>query len=114
MRKLLLISLGAIAMEVLAMEVKVMHLPSVWSVIFGILAVVCVVVVLFEKSNPDEREQAIAYRSSHIAFLSVATVLTGILLYQTLSRVVEPWTLAAIAALVFGKIIGNYLAQRHH
>lgn len=112
MRKLLWVAVGAIAMELLAMEVKVMHLPSVYSLYFGVVAVVLVAIALLEKPKPDERDQLIVYRSSHVAFLCVAAVLIGILLYQTISRAVEPWTLVAIVSLVFGKLIGRYLTGR--
>lgn len=113
MRKLLIVSLGAIAMELVAMEVKVMHLPVVAGRGFGILAVILVAIALFEKPRSDERDQLITYRSSHVAFLCVAAVLTGTLLYQTLSQAVQPWTLLAVFSLVIGKLLGRYLSSRH-
>lgn len=113
MRKLFFVSLGAVAMELLAMEVKVMHLPSDLSLYFGLAAVGLVAVALFEKPKSDERDQHITYRSSHIAFLCVAAVLAGTLLYQTIARAVEPWTLVAMLSLVIGKLIGRILADRH-
>lgn len=100
--------MGAAVMGLLAMEVKVMHLPSVASIYFGAGASMLVLVALWEKPNPDERDRIISWRSSHYAFLTVATVLTGILIYQTLSRVVEPWTIISILALAAGKLFGRW------
>ncbi len=114
MRKYIVVTIGAIGMELLAMEVPSMHLPDVWSLAFGMVAVILVAVALFEKPHPDERDEMIHYRSSHVAFLSVAAALTGILLYQTISRNVEPWTVVTMAALVIGKLAGRWFSQRHH
>ncbi len=108
MKKLLLFLLGAAVMEVLAMEVKMFHLPPSASLYFGSAAAVLVFLALWEKPNPDERDRMISWRSSHYAFLSVATVLSGILIYQTLSYVVEPWTILSIIALVAGKLFGRW------
>lgn len=112
MKKLLLVSFGAIVMELLAMEVNVMHLPSTSSVVFGLIAAVLVVVAVWEKPKADERDEAITWRSSHIAFLSGTSVLAGILAYQTISHVVEPWTLISLGSLILGKIIGRAVTAR--
>ncbi len=112
MRKLLLIATGAIIVEVLSMQVKVMHLPTRLGRDFGIIAALLVLAAVWEKAKPDERDRTITWSSSHVAFLSVATVLVGILFYETLSGAVQPTTLYAIVALLGGKIIGRYLAQR--
>lgn len=112
MRKLLIISIAAIVLELVAMETDLMHLPSRTSIHFGVLAIALLMVALFDKPRPDERDQHITYRSSHIAFLTVSAVLLGTLLYQTLAQAVEPFTLVTILALVVGKIAGRLYSQR--
>lgn len=112
MKKLLLFLLGAAIMELLAMEVKMFHLPPSASIYFGSAAAVLVFLALWEKPNPDERDRMISWRSSHYAFLSVTTVLSGILIYQTLSHVVEPWTILSIMALAAGKFIGRWVEEK--
>lgn len=112
MKKLLLFLLGATVMELIAMEVKMLHLPAGASIYFGISAAILVFLALWEKPNPDERDRMIAWRSSHYAFLSVATVLSGILIYQTLSHVVEAWTILSIITLVAGKLVGRWVEHK--
>lgn len=113
MRKLLLIAAGAILVEILSMQVKVMNLPTRAGRDFGILVAILVLVAVWEKAKPDERDQTMTWYSSHIAFLFVATSLVGILLYQTISGAVQLSTLYAIGALLLGKVIGRLMAARH-
>lgn len=112
MRKLLIIVSGAILVELLAMQVKVMHLPTRAGRDLGIVAALLVLLALWEKARPDERDQTITWYSSHIAYLCVSATLVGILLYQTLSGAVQPTTLYAVGALLVGKILGRWIVGR--
>lgn len=112
MKKLILFALGALLMEILAMNVKAMHLPSAAGRDFGVLAAILMLLALFEKPNPDERDRQITWQSSHYAFLTVSMVLTGALIYQVISRSVEVWTIVGIGALIVGKIIGRFISER--
>lgn len=112
MRRLILFVIAAVLLELLAMEIGMTPLPAMAGQIAGIGAVILVLVALWEKPKPDERDRMVTWRSSHIAFLVVSAVLAGVLLSQTLAHTVEPWTLVTIAALVLGKIVGRVMSER--
>lgn len=112
MKKLLLVSVGAVVMELLAMEVTVMRLPAMSGIIFSLIAAALFVVAIWEKPKPDERDEKIIWQSSHIAFLAGTSVLAGILAYQTIYHIVEPWTLISLSTLILGKIIGRAVTAR--
>lgn len=112
MKKLFIITIAAILLELIAMEAELMQLPAGLGMVLGIAGIIGLVLALFDKARPDEREQVLTYQSSHVAFLTVAAVLLGILLYQTLQRSVEAWLVVTILALVIGKVGGRWYIQR--
>lgn len=114
MKKLLCIIIGAAILEVIAMEAKLMELPETAGVILGVLAAALAFLAVIEKPKPDERDTMLAWRSSHIAFLSVSTVLIGILIYQTIAHAVDAWLIIAVAALLIGKVAGRIVAGRNN
>jgi hypothetical protein len=111
--KFLLFIIGAVVLELLAMSSDVMHLPSGVSQTAGVAAALLLIVAVWEKPKPDEREQQIAWRSSHYAFIAVSTVLAGTLAYQTINHAVDVWLLVAVGALVIAKLAGRLWAQRN-
>ena len=94
------------------MNVGVMHLPTAAGSNFGVVAAVLMLAALIEKPKPDERDRYITLYSSHVAFLSVAVLLTGVLVYQTLSGDVQIWTLAAMVVMIIAKIVGRLTGER--
>lgn len=112
MRRFLIFILAAVLFELLAMTVRLEQLPGMAGVVFGAIAAVSLLASVWEKPKPDERDRLIVWRSSHIAFLSVATVLAGVLLYQTINHELDPWLLVTIGVLVIGKLVGRLYIQR--
>lgn len=112
MKKLLLFTLGAVIMQLLARNVQIMHLPPSASMYFGFATVGLTLAALWEKLKPDERDRQVTWQSSHIAFLGAAVVLTGVLLYQSAVGAVDPWLLAALGVLAVGKIAGRLMSER--
>ncbi|MBI3963514.1 MAG: hypothetical protein HY341_00795 [Candidatus Kerfeldbacteria bacterium] len=112
MRRLIVFVIAAVLLELLAMEIGMTPLPAMAGRFAGIAAAAFVLVALWEKSKPDERDRMVTWRSSHIAFLAVSAVLTGVLLSQTFAHAVEPWTVIAIGALIGGKIVGRIISER--
>ncbi|MBI3957127.1 MAG: hypothetical protein HY340_04035 [Candidatus Kerfeldbacteria bacterium] len=112
MKKLLVLILGAAVLEILAMEVDIMNLPQSASIPLGIIAALLLLAAFWEKAKPDERDRMLTWRSSHIAFLSVSTVLAGILAYQTMNHEIQFWLIVALAALVLGKLFGRLWGGR--
>lgn len=112
MRRYLSILFGGLLFELLAMSTPMMHLAPGFGWVFGVAGAALLLATIWEKPKPDERDNLITWRSSHVAFLAVSTVLIGVLAYQTLTHQLDYWLITAVGTLIFAKFFGRWSAGR--
>jgi len=92
-----------------------MPASGVYMLIAGLLVVFAIFTgFLWKESARDERELIHRMYAGRFGYLAGVSVLVAGIVVEAFGSHIDPWLIAALAAMVVGKLIGRFYSNKHN
>jgi len=111
------ISVAFLVLLILFLDPFMLWMPTsgVYMLIAGLIVVFALFAGFFWKESvQDEREALHRMVAGRFGYLAGASVLVAGIIVEAFSAHIDPWLVAALGAMVVGKLIGRFYSNKHN